>query len=130
MTCVAFVLVSWRVNAPAGMERAVAAAAAGLVQIGHQAVIVTADRHAPASYAGAPVVILESLRIPDPCTDDTLRAAVDAAAEKIHAELAAIFTCHRVDTAVYVDGLWGLGRIMPTVGGCARCWPSMSSATR
>lgn len=120
MTCVAFVLVSWRPSAPAGMERAVAAAAAGLVQSGQQAVIVTADPTAPVTYAGAPVVVLDSLCIPDPCTDHTLRAAVDAEAGQVQVELEQTFTRHHVDSAVYVDGLWGLGRIMPTTGTARR----------
>lgn len=120
MTCVAFVLASWRPNAPAGMERAVAAAAAGLVAAGHHAVIVTADRTAPVTYAGAPVVVLDSLRVPDPCTDDTLRNVVDAAAGQLHLELERTFARYRVDTAIYVDGLWGLGRIMPTTAPARR----------
>lgn len=114
MTCVAFILVSWRPNAAAGMERAVAAAAAGLVAAGDRAVIITADRTAPATYAGASVVVLDSLRIPDPCTDDSLRTEADAAAGQIQVELNRIFNRYQVDTAVYVDSLWGLGRIMPT----------------
>lgn len=116
MTTVAFILVSWRLDAPAGMERAVAASAAGLATIGHQAVIVTADRAAPASYAGAPVVVLDTLTIPNPCGDDALRAAMDAAGQRLHDELLSTFAAHHVDTAVYVDALWGLGRVMPTAG--------------
>ena len=44
---VAFVLASWRPDAPAGMERAVAAHAAALVEAGHNAMIITADPIAP-----------------------------------------------------------------------------------
>ena len=43
---VAFVLASYRPDEPAGMERAVAAMAAGLRKLGHQALII--DRRAPA----------------------------------------------------------------------------------
>ena len=41
---------------------------------GHRAVIITADRVAPASYADAAVVVLDTLCIPVPCHDDELRA--------------------------------------------------------
>ncbi|MGH3737679.1 MAG: glycosyltransferase family 4 protein [Micromonosporaceae bacterium] len=114
-----FVLVSWRPDAPAGMERAVAACANGLTQIGHRAVIVTADPTAPDTYSTAPVITLKTLAVPSPCDDDTLRAALDAAGEQLHAELACVFAAHQVDAVVYVDALWGLGRVMPT-GGPAR----------
>lgn len=116
MTTLAFILVSWRPDAPAGMERAVAASTIGLTAIGHQAVIITADRRAPASYGGTPVVVLDTLTIPDPCTDEALRAAIEAAGERLQQELLSLFTTHHVDAAVYVDGLWGLGRVMPTTG--------------
>lgn len=116
MTTLAFILVSWRPDAPAGMERAVAASTVGLAATGHHAVIITADRSAPTHYAGAPVVVLDTLTIPDPCGDDALRAAIDAADERLQNELLAIFAAHHVHAAVYVDGLWGLGRVMPTTG--------------
>lgn len=116
MTTLAFVLVCWRPDAPAGMERAVAASAVGLAAAGHRAVIITADRHAPASYAGAPVVVLNTLAIPDPCGDEMLRAAIDVAGERLHDELLSVFAGHDIDAVVYVDALWGLGRVMPTTG--------------
>ena len=47
---VAFVLASWRPDVPAGMERAVAAHAAALADVGHNAIIVTADPAAPPTY--------------------------------------------------------------------------------
>jgi glycosyltransferase involved in cell wall biosynthesis len=120
VTTVAFVLVSWRPDAPAGMERAVAASVVGLKAVGHHAVIITADRAAPASYAGVPVAGLDTLTIPDPCADTELRAVIDACRERLQAELLAIFCDHAVDVAVYVDGLWGLGRVMPTGPGPRR----------
>ncbi|MGH3822025.1 MAG: glycosyltransferase family 4 protein [Pseudonocardiaceae bacterium] len=116
MTTLAFILVSWRPDTPAGMERALAASAVGLAITGHHAVIITADRRAPTSYGGAPVVVLDTLAIPDPCGDEALRAAIDTAGERLPDELLSLFATHRVDTAVYVDGLWGLGRVMSTTG--------------
>ncbi|ROO51258.1 glycosyltransferase involved in cell wall biosynthesis [Micromonospora sp. Llam0] len=114
MTTVAFVLASWRPDAPAGMERAVAGTVTGLTASGHRAVIITADRTAPPRYAAAPVVTLDSLRIPHPCDDDSLRDAITAAETPIRAELTSAFAAHQVEITVYVDSLWGLGRVMPT----------------
>ncbi|GIF76201.1 glycosyltransferase family 4 protein [Asanoa siamensis] len=113
MTTVAFILVSWRPDVPAGMERAVAAHAAGLVAAGHKAVIVTADPTAPRSYRGATVAILSTLTGAFPCDDDTLRAAIHNSTDAIREQLVTIFARERVEAAVYVDSLWGLGSIMP-----------------
>lgn len=120
MTAVAFVLVSWRPDAPAGMEKAVAAAAVGLAAAGHQAMIITADRSAPDTFRGVPVAVLQTLAIPDPCGDKELRAAIDTAGAKLRDELLSILAAHAVNAAVYVDGLWGLGRVMPTDGNVRR----------
>ncbi len=116
MTTLAFILVSWRPDAPAGKERALAASAVGLAAAGHHAVIITADRRAPTSYGGAPVLVLDTLAIPDPCGDEALRAAIDNAGERLSDELLSLFAAHRVDATIYVGGLWGLGRVMPTTG--------------
>ncbi len=45
-----------RPDAPAGKERVVAASAVGLAAAGHQAVIITADRRAPAHYGSTRLV--------------------------------------------------------------------------
>ncbi|MGJ3224083.1 glycosyltransferase family 4 protein [Micromonospora aurantiaca (nom. illeg.)] len=111
---IAFVLVSWRPNVPAGMERAVIAHAAGLQQIQARSVIVTADPAAPSTYHNVPIERLHSLDVQFPCDDTTLRAAIDASAAPICAELTRLFRRHQVRAVVYVDALWGLGRIMPT----------------
>lgn len=116
MTTIAFVLVSWQPDAPAGMERAVAGFAAGLNTTGHHAVIITARPNTPARYAGATVATLTSLTIPSPCDDERLRASVHACATDIQAELLHLYAHHHVDTAVYIDALWGLGAVAPTTG--------------
>lgn len=69
-----------------------------------------------ARYGGAPIVVLNTLAIPDPCGGEALRAAIEAAGERLQEELLSIFTAHRVDAAVHVGGLWGLSRIMPATG--------------
>jgi iron(II)-dependent oxidoreductase len=118
VTTVAFVLVSWTPDAPAGMERAVAAAAAGLARTGHRAVIVTCADPMPAR-PGTVVTRLRSLAVTFPIGDTALRAAATAHAGAVAGELADLYARHRVDAAVYIDALWGLGRIMP-IGAPAR----------
>ncbi len=109
---VAFVLASWRPDAPAGMERATAALATGLTQAGHHAVIVTAapQPHQP-GLPGVQVEALTCLRVTFPCDDLTLREAITRDEHVIAGQLARILTRHRADTVVFVDALWGLGRL-------------------
>lgn len=113
MTTVAFVLVSWRPDVPAGMERAVAAHAAGLTAAGHHAVIITADHTAPSNYRGATVATLTALDGTFPCDDTTLRTGIHNATGELRRQLVTVFARERVDVAVYVDALWGLGAVMP-----------------
>lgn len=113
MTTVAFVLVSWRPDVPAGMERAVAAHAVGLTKAGHKAVIVTADPTAPPTYREAAVATISALGGTFPCDDTTLRPAIHQGREALRQHLVTVFIRERVDVAVYVDALWGLGSIMP-----------------
>lgn len=113
MTTVAFVLVSWRPDVPAGMERAIAAHASALVKGGHKAVIITADPDAPHTHRGATVAVLPALTGIFPCDDTTLRAAIDQNHRELHQHLTTIFAREGIDVAVYVDALWGLGRVMP-----------------
>src|SRR5262245_42254936 len=120
MTTVAFILVSWRPDAPAGMERAVVASAVGLAMAGHNAVIVTGNRAAPDSYRSVPITILDTLTVPDPCGDTELRSAVGTAENRVQHEMLRILAAHAADAAVYVDALWGLGRIMPAGGNARR----------
>lgn len=103
---VAFVLVSYRPDEPAGMERAVAALASGLRQLGHQAVIITAASQ-PAPDPS--VVTLTGLPVKFPCDDATLRDAITSARLLLARELDTALVEHRADVVVYVDALWGLG---------------------
>ncbi|GAB3160964.1 hypothetical protein GCM10027290_67580 [Micromonospora sonneratiae] len=109
---IAFVLASWRPDVPAGMERAVIAHAVSLQQIQAEAVIVTADPAAPLTYRNVPIERLRSLDVQFPCDDATLRAAIDASAAPVGEELGRLFRQRHVRAVVYVDALWGLGRIM------------------
>jgi glycosyltransferase involved in cell wall biosynthesis len=112
---VAFVLASYRRDAPAGMERSVAALCAGLRELGHGAVVLSAE---PAATGDAGVVSLRSLGVAFPCDDATLRAAVSGN-RLLAAEVESIVAAHGIDVVSYVDALWGLG-IMPTVARARR----------
>jgi iron(II)-dependent oxidoreductase len=114
---VAFVLVSYRPDEPAGMERAVAAMAAGLGRLGHRALILTA---APQPHPGPGIVGLRELPVTFPCDDTTLRNAAQTHQVAIAQELGAILTRHQADVVVYADGLWGLGRLAAAVQHRAR----------
>ena len=105
---VAFVLVSYRPDEPAGMERSVAAMSAGLRERGHRVLILTA---APQPHPDTAVIRLRELPVTFPCDDSTLRSAVQARQAAITGELDAVLTRQRADVVVYVDGLWGLGRL-------------------
>jgi glycosyltransferase involved in cell wall biosynthesis len=110
---VACVLASYTPDAPAGMERATAALAHGLRQLGHRSVIVTA-----APTADPDVLRIGSVGVRFPCDDDELRDAITSHGqdELVTAELADLYREHNVDLAVYVDALWGLGRAAPACG--------------
>lgn len=106
---VAFVLASYAPDTPAGMERATAALATGLRAIGHRAIIVTAS----ANLEPSPDTIrLHSLPLEFPMEDVGLRQATIGASHAIRSELGGILTREAIDIVVYVDSLWGLGRVM------------------
>ena len=113
----AFVLASYRPDEPAGMERAVAATASGLRQLGHQAVIITA---APQPGPDPHVITLTRLPVAFPCDDATLRDAIRSADPALAREIKATLTEHQADVVVYVDALWGLGILAGEVGHPAR----------
>lgn len=102
----AFVLASYRPDEPAGMERAVAAMASGLRQLGHQAVIITA---APQPGPDPGAITLTMLPVAFPCDDGTLRDAIRSAGPALAREIEAALREHHADVVVYVDALWGLG---------------------
>jgi glycosyltransferase involved in cell wall biosynthesis len=102
----AFVLASYQPDEPAGMERAVAAMASGLRQLGHQAVIITA---APQPGPDPGVITLTKLPVAFPCDDGTLRDAIRCAGPALAREIEAALREHHADIVVYVDALWGLG---------------------
>ncbi|MET8981647.1 glycosyltransferase family 4 protein [Streptomyces sp. NPDC004539] len=108
---IVFVLVSWRMDAPAGIERATAALAAGLAANGHRVAIVTAAQQPPGPALDGVAVEPIDLPISFPCDDQGLRKAIGQAEDKLQAQLREIITRHRADTVVFTDALWGLGRL-------------------
>jgi len=114
---VAFVLVSYRPDEPAGMERAVAAMAAGLRRLGHRVLILTAASQ-PRPDSG--IVRLRELPVTFPCDDYALRDTAQVHQAAIARELDVTLTRHQADVVVYVDGLWGLGRLAAMVQHRAR----------
>jgi len=109
---VAFALVSYRPDEPAGIERAVAATAAGLRTLGHRALILTA---APQPGPDPDVIRLQHLPVTFPCDDPTLRQAIQASQPGLCRELATVLARQRADIVIYADGLWGLGRVAAAV---------------
>jgi iron(II)-dependent oxidoreductase len=107
----AFVLVSYTDQAPAAMERATAALAHGLRELGHGVLILSA---ASRMYWPRDELRLDYPRVGFPCPDDDLRAAILAEQCSIEHELDNVFDRYDVDVAVYGDALWGLGRVAPT----------------
>jgi glycosyltransferase involved in cell wall biosynthesis len=103
---VAFILASYRPDEPAGMERAIAALASGLRQLGHQAIIITA---APQQEPDPSVITVRELPVAFPCDDGTLRQAIRSAGPALARELEAVLTSHGAGVVAYADALWGLG---------------------
>lgn len=107
---VAFVLVSYARDTPAGMERATAALARGLRAIGCRTVIITASANLVPS---SDTIRLQSLRVEFPMDDVALRKAILRESHAIQSELDRVLTSEAIDIVVYVDALWGVGRVMP-----------------
>jgi iron(II)-dependent oxidoreductase len=110
---IGFVLVSYRSNEPAGMERATAALAEGLRALGHRAYVISAASPSPDD---TDVETLTSLPITFPCDDVTLRSAVIDNHGRITDEISRILAANHTDIVVHVDCLWGLGMFAADIG--------------
>ncbi|KQV13553.1 hypothetical protein ASC99_33680 [Kitasatospora sp. Root107] len=109
---VLLVLASWTPDAPAGIERATAALAIGLAQAGHHPVIATAAPQL--TGPGLPGVSVERLRLTGltfPCDDETLCRAVTRQDNALTEQIRGLTIRHRIDTVLFTDALWGLGRL-------------------
>ncbi|WP_228769804.1 glycosyltransferase family 4 protein [Actinokineospora alba] len=115
----AFVLASYTRDAPEGMARATAALANGLRQLGHRALIITAAAPSRGTAIEEDLIVLGSVGVDFPTVDDDLRDAISTHGQDqiITEDLRRLYHRHQVDIAVYVDALWGLGRLAPTCEG-------------
>lgn len=108
---IVFVLVSWQMDAPAGIERATAALAVGLATTGHRVAIATAAPQRPGPALDGVAVEQLGLPVAFPCDDQVLRDAIRENENALLDRLSEIIARHRADTVVLTDALWGLGRL-------------------
>lgn len=101
-----FILASFALDEPAGIERSVGALVHGLNQLGHECFVVAASpaRASDPSY----IVRLRSLSLPRPATDQILLHAIENAAG-LDDELEDIRNGLDLDVVCWCDALWGLG---------------------
>jgi glycosyltransferase involved in cell wall biosynthesis len=107
---VAFVLLSYAEDAPAGLERSVASLLDGLRCLGHRALAITAAGKAPGHDPDT--IPLSSVTVPDPATEDDLLAAV-AEPDDVCAEVRELLARERADIVCWADASWGLGYLAP-----------------
>ncbi|WP_395110623.1 glycosyltransferase family 4 protein [Actinomadura sp. SCN-SB] len=110
---IAFVLLTYAADAPAGVERTLAALTGGLRRLGHQAVILTAvgDEHADSQ-----VIRLRSIHLPSPAREEHLGAALAQPAPIAH-EVRRVLTERNTDVVCWADAAWGLGHLAPAPPG-------------
>lgn len=111
---IAFVLLTYNGNEPAGIERAVATLSAALRRLGHDVMIMAAG---PTSDDDTPDVLrLSTVTLPRPMLfDDVPRALGDP--RPVYEEIQAVLTEHRVDVVCWTDAVAGLGYLAPAPEG-------------
>lgn len=110
---IAFVLLTYAPDAPAGLERSTASLMTGLRGLGHNVIMLTAARnsgHGDPGLAGLPV------ELPNPATEDDLLGAL-ADPVPVQARVRDILTRHRTDVVCWADASWGLGYLAPAPPG-------------
>lgn len=115
---VAFVLLTYAPDAPAGLERSIAALAYGLRTLGHRAVIITStgSRGNGDDPDGVNRVRLRSLRLPAPATEEDLLAAL-ADPRTVEEEVSELLSRHHIDVVCWADTSFGLGYLAPAPAG-------------
>jgi glycosyltransferase involved in cell wall biosynthesis len=109
---IAFVLLTYASDAPAGIERSLAALAAGCRELGHRVLILTASR----GTAEPGLRRLESVTLPEPAVEADLHAALadpGPVCDEVHAALAR----HGTHVVCWADASWGLGHLAPAPAG-------------
>ncbi|PZG39899.1 galactosyltransferase, partial [Spongiactinospora gelatinilytica] len=107
MSVIAFCLLTYAPDEPAGIERSVAALMEGCRQLGHRPLVLTAT--IPGHPAKSPDIIpLRSLVLPRPIMGKHIREALDHPAPVV-TELHRILREREVEVVCWIDALWGLG---------------------
>ncbi|MGP4112307.1 glycosyltransferase family 4 protein [Streptomyces sp. 4N509B] len=112
---IAFVLLTYNRDEPAGIERSIAALTSGLREAGHRCIVLAAGPAHPGD--GDLVVRLGGLALPRPATEDDLRRALNGAADRVADavadEVRGLLARHGTELVCWVDAVWGLGYLAP-----------------
>lgn len=107
---IAFVMLTYHTDEPAGIERSLASLAAGLRELGHRALVIAAG-----SEDGVPdphIVRLRSVTLPRPVPYERIRRLL-ADPDAIAREVRQILDRHRTDVVCWGDAVSGLGFLSP-----------------
>lgn len=111
---IAFVLLTYGVDEPAGIERSIAGLAVGLRERGHRVVILTAASTRTPDAPG--IRPLDSVHLPRPAVEgDLLKVLADP--DPVSSEVHRILVREQVDVVVWADASWGLGCLAPAPPG-------------
>lgn len=111
---IAFVLLTYGVDEPAGIEHSIAGLAAGVAERGHHVVIVTAGSTRTPDAPG--IRPLRSVQLPRPAVEgDLLKILADPG--PVCAEVHALLLQERIDVVCWADASWGLGFLAPAPPG-------------
>jgi len=116
MTVVAFCLLTYRPDHPSGIERSIAALAAGLRGLGHTVAIIAAGPAEPADAAEPGLVRLASVRLPRPARNNDVLAAL-ADPRPVVSEVSDVLRRLRADVVCWGAPVWGLGYLNPAPPG-------------
>lgn len=116
MTTIAFSLLTYRPNHPSGIERSIAALAAGLQDLGHTVLIITGGPLEPDDAAVPGLIRLESVQLPRPALNADVLAALGDPAPVVE-EVRCILDRHQVEIACWGAPVWGLGHLSPAPPG-------------
>ncbi|MGP3969782.1 glycosyltransferase family 4 protein [Streptomyces sp. 6N223] len=107
---IAFVMLTYHSDEPAGIERSLASLAAGLRALGHRTLIIAAS--SSDSVPDPHVVRLTSVTFPRPVPYEEIPMLL-ADTEAIGREVRRILADHRMDVACWGDAVSGLGFLSP-----------------
>lgn len=116
MTTIAFCLLTYRPDHPSGIERSIAALAAGLRELGHATLVIAGGPAGPGDDADPSLIRLASVHLPTPAhNDDVLAALADPG--PVVAEVRSVLREHQVEIACWGAPVWGLGHLSPAPPG-------------